>query len=158
MADRLSNIKITITNATNGGKGGGFSKRREGFTPRKDEEETGEEFIPNNVSEVLRIPSMVISGIKGMIAYKVVKETAKMIRSVGDVVIPYIANENGDYSVNRAWNNAWGMIENIFNPIGTVIGIVQREQTFRLQNMHNQEQRILWGDTALNVSLGGKKV
>lgn len=158
MADRLSNIKITITNDTRGGKGGGFSKRREGFTPRKDEEETDEEFIPNSVSEVLRIPTMIIGGIKGMIAYKVVKETAKMVRAVGDVVIPYIANENGDYSVNRAWNNTWGMIDNIFNPLDTVIRVVQREQTYRLQSMHNQEERILWGDTALNVSIGGKKV
>lgn len=81
---------------------------------------------------------------------------AKKVLSATEKVSAYIGRETGDYVFNRDINNMLATLRVVTNPFDTFKNIIQSEQNVRLTNQRLAEQRVLTGDTMLQI--GARKV
>ena len=73
-----------------------------------------------------------------------------MVSSMSHNIMPYFANETGDYRLTRERENVKNYCNWIFPPFQSIASHHNAEQQIRLEDDRRAQNRLLLGDSVLN--------
>lgn len=81
------------------------------------------------------------------------------VAKIGDKIMTagfsHLETYTGHYEYSMEWNNFKTAINNVLNPIGSILKVVRRQYQFNLQNQRLDQERTLIGNSILSTSVKG---
>lgn len=124
----------------------------------------GGEFSPSTAvkegASFLRNPDSLIAGVMSTAIGKlgVGALIVKVIANITDKAITmyqsYAAPASGDYKFQIAYNNFKAGIQSVMHPFSTGLQAQMRDLQIRKENLANEQQRLLLGDSVINSQYG----
>ena len=88
-------------------------------------------------------------GKAAIVMFVIKKATEICIRTV-DTIEPFVTRETGDYRFNIVYGNVKQVLNNIKNPVGTVLSAQTYYQENKLFAQKQEQERLLIGDSIVN--------
>lgn len=83
-----------------------------------------------------------------------VKKTVQIGKSIVSYGANYYSTESGDYKFMNGWNNMWQGINNIKDPVQTVLSLHTNWQHIKIENNRKEQEKLLLGGTIINAEYG----
>lgn len=99
-------------------------------------------------------PSLIAKGVNAVAKAApwvlLAKAVFDMVSTMSNNIMPYFANETGDYRLTRERENVKNYCNWIFQPFQSIASHHNAEQQIRLEDDRRAQNRLLLGDSVLN--------